>query len=529
MNDIFLSFSGLFTWVVTTSIMASVIVPCILFINAACKHRVSPQWMYALWFVLILRLILPWTPESSVSIYNIFSAEKGENSRIPMLQNTPFTTMNESFPLHKETAEKKTMDGFKKQGGIETAPNEQGKKPFVFTGLFLLWITGVVLTARSVFLRSIRFSKKISKEPAISDTRILRILEQCKRETNVKANLPVIKTCQVASPALCGFVKPKLLLPEKWADTLHAHELRYVFLHELAHFKRKDIRINGLMSCLLMVHWFNPILWYAYHRMREDQELACDALALSYIHPHETKEYGRTIIKLLENASASLYSSSTTSFSRSTSHIKRRIAAIAMCKRNPSTWSIAGLLLVLLVGCTTLTNATTGEDAQVAMKEGVVAAFKDGSAQLLKSDPLVVEHDVSDEHDRKIMLSWWFAYIEAQKAGVEANAAERKRADQFVEQEMEKFKYDAETRNNHEFWMKKYRLPEKEYWEHVRQINNFNLIVNEYVDQSIGTSDQMDGREYKEAFNQFMDQIYKKYQEQVILNEAIIHSELKNL
>lgn len=522
MNTIFLSFSQLFTWVVTTSIMASVIVPFILLITLVCKHRLHAQWMYALWFVLILRLILPWTPESSISIYNVFSAEKGENSQLHTLQSVPFRTTNESLPIHKETDVKETMGGFNNLDGIEATAHEQRKKSFVFTGLFLIWITGVVLTARSVLLRSIRFSKKVSKEPAISDIRIIRIFEECKKKTNVKTNIPLRNTCQVASPALCGFAKPKLLLPEKWAETLNENELRYVFLHELAHFTRKDIYINWLMSCLLMIHWFNPILWYAYSRMREDQEIACDALALSYINPHETKEYGYTIIKLLENASDSLYSSSATSFSRSTSYVKRRITTIAMYNQNTSMWSIVGVMMFLLVGCTTLTNATTKKDVQAAMKEDVVAAFKDGSAQLLRSDPIVLEHDLSDEQDRKIILSWWFMYVEAKRAGVEASAEDIKQANQFIEQEREKFKYDKETRDNHKIWMEKYRLPEKKHWEHVRQVNHFNLVVNEYVDQKIGTPEQMGGWEYKKAFNQFMDQIYMKYKEQVIINETII-------
>ncbi|MCC3377938.1 hypothetical protein, partial [Cohnella sp. REN36] len=72
----------------------------------------------------------------------------------------------------------------------------------------------------------------------------------------------------------------------------------------------------------------------------------------------------------------------------------------------------------------------------------------DGSAQLLKSDPIVLEHDLSDEQDRNIMLSWWLMYVEAKKAGIEASPEDIKQANQFVEQEREKFKNDKETRNN---------------------------------------------------------------------------------
>jgi len=58
--------------------------------------------------------------------------------------------------------------------------------------------------------------------------------------------------------------------------------LRYVFLHELGHLKRGDILVNWLMALPLVLHWFNPLVWYAIQRIRVDGESACDALALSH-------------------------------------------------------------------------------------------------------------------------------------------------------------------------------------------------------------------------------------------------------
>ena len=46
---------------------------------------------------------------------------------------------------------------------------------------------------------------------------------------------------------------------------------------------RNDVAVNWIMYSLILLNWFNPILWYAYFCMREDQELACDAYALTFI------------------------------------------------------------------------------------------------------------------------------------------------------------------------------------------------------------------------------------------------------
>ena len=75
----------------------------------------------------------------------------------------------------------------------------------------------------------------------------------------------------------------------------------------MSHIKRRDILTGWLMTALQILHWFNPLVWLAFHRMRVDRELACDALALSYASAEESQPYGRTIIKLLESFGGSAW------------------------------------------------------------------------------------------------------------------------------------------------------------------------------------------------------------------------------
>jgi bla regulator protein BlaR1 len=161
--------------------------------------------------------------------------------------------------------------------------------------------------------------------------------------------------------------------------TLKSEQLRYIFLHELAHYKRKDIAINWLMQVLLILHWFNPVLWYAYRRMREDQEIACDALALTQIQSYESKEYGQTIITLLMNISEQRQIPGMASLSGNKAQLKRRITMINLFKQNSYRWSILGMFVLVILGSFLLTNSKTL--AVTSEPQRVLEAFLDSAKE----------------------------------------------------------------------------------------------------------------------------------------------------
>ncbi|PGD69640.1 transcriptional regulator, partial [Bacillus toyonensis] len=97
---------------------------------------------------------------------------------------------------------------------------------------------------------------------------------------SVQQDIPLLLAGKISSPTVFGFIRPKVLLSSVHMKVLDEQQLRYIFHHELAHIKRRDVGVNWLIHGLLIPNWFNPILWYAYSCMREDKELACDAFAL---------------------------------------------------------------------------------------------------------------------------------------------------------------------------------------------------------------------------------------------------------
>jgi len=197
----------------------------------------------------------------------------------------------------------------------------------------------------------------VTRERPLTDQKILDLLEDCKSEMGIRTILGVVITDKVKSPALFGFVRPRLLLPTGITENLSLKELRHVFLHELAHLKRHDIYLGYLASLLQSLHWFNPVIWLAFYRIRTDRELACDALVLAQTHSSESKDYGRTIVSLLERFSHPRHLPAMAGILETKSQLKRRIKMIAKFKKTSrSRWAGAMLLLVVLA-CLVLTNA----------------------------------------------------------------------------------------------------------------------------------------------------------------------------
>ena len=144
-------------------------------------------------------------------------------------------------------------------------------------------------------------------------------------------------------------------------ETLDSKELGHVFLHELAHLKRRDMQVNWMMSCLQLLHWFNPVIWWAMERIRADRELACDELALSHSEERERNGYGQTIVKLLEDFEQSARLPGVIGILEDKRQMQRRIMMIAKFNYDKKWPALAASILAVL-GLIALTDAEAAKD-----------------------------------------------------------------------------------------------------------------------------------------------------------------------
>ena len=376
-----------FDWMIETSIMASILVGLILCIKVLFRNKLTPRWQYMLWIILILRLVLPWSPDSSYSIYSVLTYKNNDafiSSQNPVASILTKERMQElknidnTKDLTKEDTYTSSSTQTTQTNKTQTYNNEkQDEKTVPFYTIFIyIWLTGVILLSFATFIMNRRLLLYIRKQPVITDEKIIQIFEKCKHSMSIQRNIPLFVSGKVSSPTVFGFIRPKLLLSTVHMEILDEQQLRYIFYHELAHIKRRDVGVNWLMHGLLILNWFNPILWYAYSCMREDQELACDALALTCIDSEEKIAYGHTIISLLEHYSSYYQVPSIANFSKNKRALKRRILMIKKFQKKSYRWSAIGAVAVIAVSSVSLLNAradqpTNPEKQQIEVKNNM--------------------------------------------------------------------------------------------------------------------------------------------------------------
>src|SRR5690606_17904100 len=111
--------------------------------------------------------------------------------------------------------------------------------------------------------------------------------------------------------------------------------------------KRYDVAFNWIMRGLLIVHWFNPLLWFAYSRMREDQEVACDARVLACLREDESESYGMTLIELFEQTAPPPRLAGMAGLSGSMAQVRRRITMIKSYRSSPDRRPLLSAIVLL--------------------------------------------------------------------------------------------------------------------------------------------------------------------------------------
>jgi len=263
---------------------------------------------------VLLRILLPWTPESRFSVYG--------------LAPKPFELLRGELSSPATKAEPAPRTGVFAETGIRggtDGPAGAGLGPTIAVVWFIGAAAGGFVASGTGGLDHPGFRGR----RAVTDETVLGVLEDCREELDIHAYLAVIETPHIRAPALFGWIRPRLLLPRGVLCALSPGELRHVFLHELSHLKRHDIAFNWLAALAQALHWFNPAVWLAAQQARIDMELSCDELTLSHLDVQEHREYGRTIIKLLDTSVQTRRLAMLAAIGEDATQVKRRIQMIA--------------------------------------------------------------------------------------------------------------------------------------------------------------------------------------------------------
>lgn len=379
------------TWLLNHSLQAGVLVILVLLVQWICRGRLASRWRFALWWVVLARLLLPVGPQSAVSLFNYFhpSVSVTPHSAISQPVSTPHleiqtadaTRLNDSFArihqMETATVAPTQPEVSHLPAAIEPSPSSGAPVPtpirprnfrnLILATVITLWLAGMAILSGYVLIQILRFQRRLSCSIVRAEPAAVELLRDCRREFGVTRRIELLETEAVGSPALFGLFRLRLLLPKGFTEKFSRSELRFVFLHELAHVKRGDLWLNWLITALQIAHWFNPLIWFGFARLRSDRELACDELALLHAGEKTGTCYGETVVKLLEGLSHPAAIPGLVGILEDKKQMRRRILMIANFKK-PGRWSALAILLLAAIAAATLTDAQTQTLAPAAIE-----------------------------------------------------------------------------------------------------------------------------------------------------------------
>ena len=309
------------------------------------QRQLSACMQYNLSIIFLAVLIVPFLPissaPSSISWSHLLTASSSTNGDI----QTTFLSGN-GYNLDK-------INDFAVSVSTQIPT-------FIHTLLVFFWSIGIFIMFFLLY-RSVKQVKALySSALPLQNEELNALYIECLNEVNSKHTIPIYSTAFLKSPVLAGFLHPRIYLPihlisDFNAGTISSTDIRYMLLHELQHYKHKDILIGYLINTVNVFYWFNPLIWYFLKRIRQERELACDSAVLQLLKETEYKSYGNTLINFAETIALSPFPF-TMGISGNIKQLKGRILNIASFHQPTFKQKIRGYLIcifvsTIIIGC----------------------------------------------------------------------------------------------------------------------------------------------------------------------------------
>ena len=353
----------------------------VLLLRRLLRGRIGPGLQYALWLLVLARLLLPVSfGAARVSVQNLVrDADERAASRVVTYvnQTAPDPVPSEPAPAQSATAQPQYTQSAAAPQSQPEAPLTETARPVMLSDILrCAWYAGMSAMALWLIATNLAFRARLAK--------------RARRIEYPGCKLPLYITEAVETPCLFGVLRPAIYITPEAAS--EPETLAHSVEHELTHYRHGD-HIWALLRCLcLVLHWYDPLVWLAAALSRRDAELACDEATIRRLGEAERAAYGRTLIRISCERRPTLLRTATT-MNCGKRGLRERIALIA---KRPKTAAYALVILILaavaVTGCT-FTGAQAGEpdlEGFIAENSGLTA----GEGQYLAAS-----YDLLSEED----------------------------------------------------------------------------------------------------------------------------------
>ena len=301
--------AAVFLKLLNLSISASWLVLAVLVLRLVSKR--SPKWMNVLlWGIVALRLVLPFSIESALSL--IPSAETVSPAAV---QFDPAPTITSGVSVIDNAVNPSLSEHF------SAVPTASVNPLYVWTEIAgWVWLIGLGAMLLYALVSYLRLRRRVRVSLPIQD---------------------YIYLCDaISSPFILGVVKPHIYLP----PGLDEVQRQNVLAHEQAHLARRDHWWKPLGFTLLAVYWFNPVLWLAYTLLCRDIELACDERVIRTMDESAVKTYSTVLLACSMPRKAAI----TCPLAFGEVGVKERVRN-ALHYKKPAFWVVAASVAVCVV------------------------------------------------------------------------------------------------------------------------------------------------------------------------------------
>lgn len=330
-----------------SNIFVSAIIVILIVMKRIFKNHLTNRMQYNLWFILLVLLAVPFLPISYFRFDMLFSWI--EKLKTGVVSDTAMTINNSV--IHSTDTNSGLMEDF----ALSVSKNTSS---YLSLLLYAIWITGILVM--TVFLiKSKLYLNKIKKSSLILQNKdVTKLYKECLQEMGIKRNIPVYSTAFLKSPVITGLFQPKIYLPIHLISDYNATDMRYMLLHELQHYKHKDLFANYIINITSVLYWFNPLVWYALGIMKNDREIACDTSVLNILKESEYETYGNTLINFASKISF-LSIPFASGIGGNMKQIKQRIINIASYKKPTTLKKSKSIMSFIVIATMILSFAPT--------------------------------------------------------------------------------------------------------------------------------------------------------------------------
>ena len=367
----------------------------ILLVKKILKKHLTISSQYHLWYIFVCAAIIPFIPLKSIPPASL-------------LQRIQYLFYPEAASTLGSSVKPLDNAALPAQLGIsDFAASYDSSALSQLNSIFIsIWIIGCLITTlyfayHIIKIYSIRKSAYLISEENEPD--LYRQYSKCLNELRIRRKVSLYASCNISSPVSYGLLHPRVIIPQDMDILLSDEDVRFIFLHELLHYRHKDAALNYITCILQVIYWFNPFMWYGFRVLQKDREIACDNSVIHIVGKSQSTNYGYTLIRYAQRMPHNAFLSPLSRLGGEKKVMIQRIKEIASYKSNTPKQRRKSAVLLLLI-CTMvyclspLLTVYASQDASYNFQSQNVEAM-DLSSYFKGTDGTFVLYDtVSDQY-----------------------------------------------------------------------------------------------------------------------------------